>query len=74
MQKVSYNVRSQPIGKEAINYSTYLGSLAHNRWVPITNPDWHQENPLKLDMICNEIKVSSFFNYFTFHLFAYFEL
>ena len=28
MQKVSYNARSQPIGKEAINYSTYLGSLA----------------------------------------------
>ena len=36
IQKVNYNVRSQPIGNEAINYNTYLGSLARNGWVPIT--------------------------------------
>ena len=51
IQKIYYNARSQPIGKEAINYSTYLGSLARNGWVPITCPDWHHADPLKLDII-----------------------
>ena len=52
IQKVTYNARSQPIGREAINYSTYLvGSLAWNGWVPITCPDWHHAYPLRLNMI-----------------------
>ena len=52
LQKITYNVRSQPIEKEVINYNTYLGSLAWNRiWIPITCPDWHHAYPLRLDII-----------------------
>ena len=37
-EKVAYNTRSQPIGKEVTNYTTYVGALAHNGRVPITCP------------------------------------
>lgn len=60
-EKMNYNQRSQPIGKEAIRYTTYLGALARNGWVPITLPDWHHADNVSLDMIWKEMKVSTIF-------------
>ncbi|XP_060963385.1 uncharacterized protein LOC133028984 isoform X1 [Cannabis sativa] len=55
-QKVTYNRRSQPVGKGAIRYSTYSGALARNEWVPIDLPNWHNADEVKLDMIWKEMK------------------
>ncbi|KAF4346214.1 hypothetical protein G4B88_026329 [Cannabis sativa] len=55
-QKVTYNRRSQPVGKGAIRYSTYSGALALNGWVPIDLPNWHNVDEVKLDMIWKEMK------------------
>ncbi|KAF4403067.1 hypothetical protein G4B88_027838 [Cannabis sativa] len=57
-QKVTYNRRSQPIGKGAIRYSTYSGALACNGWVPIDLPNWHNADEVKLDMIWKEMKTT----------------
>ncbi|KAF4398829.1 hypothetical protein G4B88_028192 [Cannabis sativa] len=57
-QKVTYNRRSQPVGKGAIRYSTYSGALARNGWVPIDLPNWHNADEVKLDMIWKEMKAT----------------
>ena len=62
-EKIIHNARSQLIRREAINYSTYAGSLARNGWDPITCPDWHHVDPIKLDMIWKEMKVSNIFSF-----------
>ncbi|KAM6590472.1 hypothetical protein CsatA_013077 [Cannabis sativa] len=56
-QKVTYNRRSQPVGKGAIRYSTYSGALARNGWVPIDLSNWHNADEVKLDMIWKEMKM-----------------